>query len=61
MHNRFQIEDLILQDATGVVFRAIDTQTGLPVAVRRFFPFGAEGGGLQPDEITAYHIAIGRL
>jgi hypothetical protein len=61
LHNRFQIEDLILQDATGVVFRAIDTQTGMSVAVRRFFPFGAAGGGLQPDEVTAYNIAIGRL
>lgn len=61
LHNRFQIEDLILQDATGVVFRAIDAQTGMSVAVRRFFPFGAEGGGLQQDEVTAYNIAISRL
>jgi hypothetical protein len=61
LRDRFQIEDLIVQDATGVVFRAIDTQTGMSVAVRRFFPFGAAGGGLQPDEETAYKIAIGRL
>jgi hypothetical protein len=61
LRSRFQIEDLMIQDATGVVFRAIDTHTGMSVAVRRFFPFGAEGGGLQPDEETAYKIAIGRL
>jgi hypothetical protein len=61
LRNRFQIEDLIHQDATGVVFRALDAQTGMSVAVRRFFPFGAAGGGLHPDEETAYEIAIGRL
>lgn len=61
VRNRFHIEDLIIQDATGVVFRAIDTETGMSVAVRRFFPFGAAGGGLHPDEVTAYEIAIQRL
>lgn len=61
MRDRFQIEDLIIQDATGVVFRAVDKQTGLCVAVRRFFPFGAAGGGLESEEETAYKIAIGRL
>ena len=59
--DRFQIEDLIVQDFSGVVFRAVDTETGLLVAVRRFFPFGADGGGLDPDEQTAYNIAINRL
>lgn len=44
-----------------MVFRALDTQTGRPVAVRRFFPFGAQGGGLLEDEQTAYNIALGRL
>jgi hypothetical protein len=58
---RFQIEDLIVQDATGVVFRAIDSETGKTVAVRRFFPFGADGGGLQADEQVAYNIALERL
>jgi hypothetical protein len=58
---RFQIEDLIVQDSSGVVFRALDTETGKTVAVRRFFPFGADGGGLQADEQTAYNIAVSRL
>lgn len=61
MIRRFQIEDLILQDESGVVFRTLDTETGNPVAVRRFFPFGASGGGLQADEQAAYDVAIHRL
>ena len=44
-----------------MVFRALDTETGKTVAVRRFFPFGALGVGLKDDEKTAYNIALGRL
>jgi len=58
---RFQIEDLIVQDPSGVVFRALDSETGNTVALRRFFPFGVDGGGLHADEQTAYDIAVGRL
>ncbi len=58
---RFQIEDLLAQDASGVVFRALDTETGLPVTVRRFFPFGADGGGLSAEEQAAYDLAATRL
>jgi hypothetical protein len=58
---RFQIEDLIVQDASGVVFRAHDSETGRTVAIRRFFPFGAQGGGLHAEEQTAYEIAVRRL
>ena len=48
LNTRFQIEDLVSQNAWGVVYRASDGQTGKPVAVRRFFPAGAAGGGLTP-------------
>ena len=61
MIRRFHIEDLVVQDASGVVFRAHDSETGRMVAIRRFFPFGADGGGLHADEQTAYRIALGRL
>ena len=44
-----------------MVFRALDTETGQPVAVRRFFPFGADGGGLHDDEQSAYNRALERL
>jgi hypothetical protein len=58
---RFQIEDLVVQDTSGVVFRALDTETNQQVALRRFFPFGAKGGGLDADEQIAYNIAVARL
>lgn len=61
MIQRFHIEDLIAQDTSGVVFRALDTETGQPVAVRRFFPFGVDGGGLNAAEQPAYRRALGRL
>lgn len=61
MIRRFQIEDLVAQDATGVVFRAIDSETGSEVAVRRFFPHGPDGGGLSEAEQAAFAILIERL
>lgn len=61
MIERFQIEELIRQDASGVIFRALDSETGKHVSLWRFFPFGVDGGGLHDDEQAAYHIAIGRL
>lgn len=44
-----------------MVFRALDTESGKSVAVRRFFPFGSDGGGLHAEEQVAYDIAISRL
>jgi hypothetical protein len=39
----------------------LDTETGKSVAIRRFFPFGAGGGGLHADEQREYDTAIERL
>ena len=61
MAGRFHIEELVAQDSSGVVFRALDTQTNRPAAVLRFFPFGPSGGGLRDDEQTAYGTGIGLL
>ena len=58
---RFQIEDLVVQDSTGVLFRALDTQTGLPVALRRLFPYGVKGGGLDAAKQVEYQTTIDRL
>ncbi len=58
---RFQIEDILAQDHHGVVFAAVDGETGRHVALRRFFPFGSDGGGLQPEERAAYDIGVKRL
>lgn len=61
MLQRFKIEDLVYQDASGVIFRAFDSETQQTVALRRFFPHGPEGDGLSEDEQVAYAIALGRL
>lgn len=58
---RFEIEDIIAQDSHGVVFRAYVRSSGTPVAIRRFFPFGKEGEGLEKDEAIAFGIAASRL
>lgn len=52
---------MLTQDASGVVFRALDTETDQLVAVRRFFPFGVNGGGLSIEEQADYNIAVQRL
>ncbi len=61
MAHRFQIEDIEVQDSTGIVFKATDLETGLKVAVRRFFPFGPNGGGLNAEEQVEYASALGHL
>lgn len=61
MSQRFQIEDIVVQDSSGIVFRALDTETNSHVALRRFFPFGANGGGLDEHEQESYQIAVARL
>ncbi len=58
---RFTIEDIEVQDSSGVIFRALDTETGRAVAVRRFFPFGPTGGGLTTDEQDEYASALQHL
>lgn len=52
---------MISQDTTGAVFLAIDSETDREVFLQRFFPFGAEEGGLQGDELIAYGQAVERM
>lgn len=44
-----------------MVFHALDVETGKPVALRRFFPFGVDGGGLFDEERKGYDLAVARL
>ncbi len=57
----FEIEDIVTQDKHGIVFRGRLADTGELVAIRRFFPFGKDGGGLENEEGVAYEIAAKRL
>ncbi len=49
------------QDELGVLFRAIDTESGRMVELRRFFPFGRDGGGLEDQETADYRTAVEEL
>ncbi len=44
-----------------MTFHAIDRETGLPVALRRVFPYGADGGGFQKDERHTFEDSLQRL
>jgi hypothetical protein len=55
---RFQIEEILSQDAHGAVFLAMDARQGCEVLLQRFFPFGAGEGGLEGEERVAYDQAI---
>ena len=57
----YHIEEIVHQDACSVVYRAVDVASGQFVALTRFFPFGPDGGGLEPDEQSAYQTALSRL
>ncbi len=61
MTRRYEIQDILTQDASGVVFHAADRESGKSVVLRRFFPYGPEGGGLQEAERGAYLAALHRL
>jgi len=58
---RFTLQDLVAQNESGVFYHAMDTTTAQDVGIRRFCPFGHDGGGLDAEEQTAYAIAIDRL
>lgn len=58
---RFEIEDIVRQDKTGIVYHAVVCESGADVAVRRFFPHGRNHDGLGPEEAAAHITAVERL
>ncbi|MCW1925434.1 hypothetical protein OKA05_22930 [Luteolibacter arcticus] len=58
---RYEIEDMLSQDDRGVAFRARDREEKRDVVLRRFFPNGREGGGLEPPEQQAFLEAVEKL
>lgn len=52
---------MVSQDAQGVSFRAQDREQKREVVLRRFFPNGRDGGGLQPDEQPPFLEAVEKL
>lgn len=61
MIERFQIEDLVVQDSNGVLFRALDLESGKVVALRRLLPCGPDGRGLNAEEQVDYQITVEKL
>lgn len=61
MAEKYEILDILAQDKSGVVFHAEDRDSGRSVVLRRFFPFGPEGGGLQEGERTVYMNALEKI
>lgn len=59
--DRFEIEDISSQDKSGVVFHAIDKESGTAVEILRFFPFGQNNGGLGKEEQIVHAAAVQRL
>ena len=61
LSRRFQIEDLLEQDGHGVTFEALDRESGKTVVLRRYFPFGRDGGGLSPIQAQDYEALLTQL
>ena len=58
---RFELRDITTQDKNGIVYVARDSVLGRKVSIRRFHPFGPDGGGLEKEEALAFEIAAKRL
>ncbi|MCU0780138.1 MAG: hypothetical protein MUF04_03430, partial [Akkermansiaceae bacterium] len=64
MSERFVIQEIITQDWSGVLFRAMDMESGKFVGLHRFFPFGltgVEAEGLSGDEREEYRAGVQQI
>ena len=59
--SNYQLDHLVAKDDSGAVFRAFDIGRGELVAFRKFFPFGAAGGGLSEEDQVAFNAVIETL
>nr|MCU0781823.1 hypothetical protein [Akkermansiaceae bacterium] len=61
---RFVIQEIITQDWSGVLFRAMDMESGKFVGLHLFFPFGltgVEAEGLSGDEREEYRAGVQQI
>ena len=64
MSERFVIQEIVTQDWSGVLFRAIDMESGKSVGLHRFFPFGLSGveaEGLSGNERDEYRTGVQQM
>ncbi len=61
MSRRYEIIDMLSQDGDGVAYLALDKETDSEVVLRRFFPFGPNGGGLSPEDAATYQKSVDKL
>lgn len=61
MDTRYQIEEMVSQDANGVVFQGMDSVTGVIVAMRRFISSGCGEGHIGEAEQQGFIDAIAVL
>ena len=58
---RFELLDILSQDKHGIVYVAWDSVLARKVTIRRFLPFGQNGGGLEKEEVAAFESASKRI
>lgn len=61
MPPQYHIEDIIEQDASAVVYLALEQTSGQWVALQRFLPIHNDGQGLTPAEQAAFQQAVTTL
>ncbi len=58
---RFQIQDIVHQTADGITYLATYKESGEKVALRRFFPYGPSGSGLDAESSERFLALCERL
>jgi len=58
LSGRFEIDELVAQDSTRVVYRAHDRESGALVALRRLLPRGHAGSGLSEEEAASFEASM---